>query len=571
MDKQLAKTLTLSVSLLQGITLWFLYYSFEQQIFPATDPIWFNPLVAVSIVLPVLFLLSSTPQNWQRLLSFLGIFAIILTAMASYTGIQQTPVEIIESGGILFAFVVTTGIASFKAIMYGQLWSEHDSLNYQKLFQLSWRNFLIAAESTLFTLILFAILNLGAALFEVIGIDLFSNLLQQSWFNIPVICMAFGFAIITFRRISKTVDIIASILQTLIKFLLPMLAFVGVAFLFTLPFTGLEKLWATGHGSALLLALQAMTLFFVNAVYQNQHQQLPYPMFWHRFIYLSIAILPIYSVIIAYGLWLRIDQYGWSVSRCWGVMIWAILTCFCLGYLQGIVRQKDKWLNTLSRVNVRMGLVMLLLMIVVNTPLLNFQQISANSQIQRLDDNVIEAEELDINYFRWNLGRSGYLALQQLKKSLQVSHPALVTKIDRIYAPKRDADEEVSLAQFQQFVDYWPDARQFPDDLLNALYNQENNRWFRLGHQHYTLIAFDLNQDSTPEYLSVEQSSNFTNINIWRTNEAEAWHSQGLYYNGNDSDDLADIRKLLDTGKIKTVDPMWQDIMIGEVRLRVPL
>ncbi|TLU66782.1 DUF4153 domain-containing protein [Thalassotalea litorea] len=569
MDKQLPKLTTLSISLLQGIALWFLYYSFEQQIFPATNPIWFNPLATLSIALPVLLQLSATPQNWQRLLIFLALFGIVLSLTASYIGYQQIPVAIIESGSMQFIFIVTTGIAAFKAIMYGQLWSEKSKLDYQRLFQLSWRNFLIAAESLLFTGIFYGILNLGAALFNVIGIDVFSQLLEKPWFNIPVLCMAFGFAVITFRRIAKTVDIIANILQTLIKFLLPLLAVVALAFVITLPFTGLQKLWDTGYGSTLLLSLQAMTLFFVNAVYQNHQEQRAYPIFWHRFIYLSIAILPIFSVISAYGLWLRIDQYGWTVSRCWGVVAWSILTCFCLGYLQGILRERDHWLRSLSWVNVRMGLIVLALMLLVNSPLLNFQQISTQSQLKRVADNVIDIDQLDTYYFKWSLARQGYIGLQELKDAINDEQFSL--KIDRLYAPKRDAQQQVSQQEFFRYVDYWPEQHTFPEELKLALFEKENNRWFRPGQQGYYLLAIDLNKDGLAEYISVKESTQFTDMNIWRLDEQGKWQNKYLYRNNPASlrGNKTDIQSLLQANKVQAVEPKWQDLLIGDIRIQI--
>ncbi|QDP00404.1 DUF4153 domain-containing protein [Thalassotalea sp. PS06] len=571
MDKQLPKAITLSIALLQGIILWLLYYSFEQQVFPATDPVWFNPLVSISAVIPVLFLVAATPQNWQRLTKFLIGFSAILIMTSAFVGTQQKPIEIIESAGLVFILAITTGIASFKAVMYGQLWSEKSDFSYHKLFDLSWRNFLIGVESALFTGIFYGILGLGAALFHVIGIDVFSELLEKAWFNIPVICMAFGFAIITFRRISKTVDIVANILQTLIKFLLPMLAVVALVFLITLPFTGLEKLWDTGRGSTLLLIMQAVTLFFVNAVYQNRKQH-PYPLFWHRFIYISVAVLPIYSMIIAYGLWLRIDQYGWSVGRCWGVVIWALLASFCLGYLQGIVRKKDDWLQSLGWINVRMGIVILFVLLAVNTPILNFQKIAANSQISRISANQSDIENLDTYYFKWNLARPGYLALQEFKSNLDDSQNELVAKINKLYLPKRKEGEQITQEQFVKHLHYWPAKDIFPAALSTSLYKQQTNRWFVLGQQEYYLLAIDLNKDKQKEFLSVKEETEVIEVRIWRKNNENEWISavvDRIYQSGN-SQDKVDIKSIITENNLGVTEPEWQDLMLGNVRMQIP-
>ena len=60
------------------------------------------------------------------------------------------------------------------------------------------------------------------------------------------------------------------------RLLLPLVLAVVAAFLVALPFTGLAPLWGTGNGTALLMALNALALFFVNAAYQTGEKS-PYP------------------------------------------------------------------------------------------------------------------------------------------------------------------------------------------------------------------------------------------------------------------------------------------------------
>ncbi len=140
-----------------------------------------------------------------------------------------------------------------------------------------------------------------------------------------------------FRKLTHIIDTITRLQQALIKFLLVLLSLVSLLFLGALPFTGLEPLWESG-GSSLILWMQALILFFVNAVYQDEPDNWPYSVWLHRFIYISIAILPVYSLISFYGLSLRIDQYGWSLSRFWAYLIWFLLAivCYrlCMGYCQ---------------------------------------------------------------------------------------------------------------------------------------------------------------------------------------------------------------------------------------------
>ena len=170
-------------------------------------------------------------------------------------------------------------------------------------------------------------------------------------------------------------------------------------------------------------------LFFVNGVYQDDPGARPYPLFIHRLVYLAVALLPIYSIISCYGLYLRVEQYGWSIDRCWAVLIWAMLALFILGYLWGIVLRRDQWITTLDTVNIFMGLAVLFLMLLVNTPLLDFRKITLASQLARLESGSVQADAFDYGYIYSSLARPGYEALQRLSEAFAATHPDLARVI----------------------------------------------------------------------------------------------------------------------------------------------
>src|SRR5690606_41751209 len=154
----------------------------------------------------------------------------------------------------------------------------------------------------IFSFSVWGVLMLSADLIKLIRIDFFHDLFTERWFYYPVLALAHGFGIIIFRNQSKVIDTITRIQQALMKFLLVILVLVSLLFLAALPFTGLAPLWETGQGSMLILWLQALMLFFLNAVYQDDADARPYPLLVHRFIYIGVALLPVYSVIAFYGL-----------------------------------------------------------------------------------------------------------------------------------------------------------------------------------------------------------------------------------------------------------------------------
>tara|TARA_R110000772_G_scaffold169101_4_gene280823 strand:- start:1192 stop:2883 length:1692 start_codon:yes stop_codon:yes gene_type:complete len=553
-----------AVSFIQGLCLLLLYRALEADLWPAQEPIWLTTLLAFLIAVPAFILFTVERENYRRLLICLGPYALLLVLIAAYTGLQMEPVEIVNVEALPAVFTLTIGIASFKALMYTQEYLKNKSISYGSLLSNSWHNFLVMGFSLLFLLLFLGILFLWGAIFDLIGIGLFSYLFRQDWFLIPAGSVAFGIAVITFRNLVNIVESVSRLLKTLLKFLLPILAVISVLFLAFLPFTGLETLWDTDYGSGLLLWLQALILFAVNAVYQTEKDELPYPLDMHRFIYVAIALLPIYSILIFYGMSLRIAQYGLTVPRCWALIIAGLMALFAIGYLISIIKKRDTWLHGLAWVNIRMGLFVMILMVLVNTPLLNLQGISAQSQLNRHLSGNISFAELDLNYLRWSLGRQGYLALEELKTLYQESDPELVANIDFVLESNRFTPLPQSVAEIENRLVTWPDSRELPEVILVSM--QSGRRWERL----YALFV-DLNNDGTEEILTFFKQDGFEqmiNGNIW-VSEPVGWQAYPYSRSGVLSTEILD--ELLIQGAISQQANQWNDLILGGAIIRINL
>ena len=569
MERPLPKYLCFAFALIQGVVLTFLYRSVDSGAWPATDPIWLFSLATFFFVFPWMVFLSISDSNVKRVLLACSGFALITAGAGAYIGWQQEPVEQLSNYSVGFIFVFTTTIASLKALMYVQLWSEHRDVTYGALFTASWRNVLMLLGCGLFTAILFGILFLGGELFAVLGIDFLQALLKESWFNIPLSAFAYCFATVILRKIIRTIDAIESVMTTLVKFLLPVSALVSITFVIAMPFSGLEKLWDTGDGTALLLWLQLLSLLFVNVVYVNQSTQ-PYPTWVHRMVYVAMAILPIYTLIAGYGLWLRIDQYGLTVDRCWALLVWFLLGCFSVGYASAIIRERDEWLTLRNKVNVALGLLVMVLMITVNTPLLNFQAMTVTSQFAKLDRTALTYDSLDFDYIANRLGRQGYLALKELEASVEKDNPDLALKISRlypVYSYSRRHDENTPDVPLIGDIDIWPDGTKLPDGLISAIetYNRNDIYWMRNTNSYY-LIQVDLNKDNIADYVYLEENNDFTTALVWYET-SEGWQYKSASINESSEGDL--IGTLLKTYPLETVEPTLQHLKIGDVLITV--
>ena len=567
--------LLLGVSLAQGLCLYLLYTSVEAQRWPSKAPVYSYPLWTLAVLAPLLLLLSATRANLVATAKNTAAFCAVLTLLAVYTGWQARPFGQFPVGSLTFAYMVTVSIASFKALMYLQQRADGAALSYPALFTHSWRNFLTGVFAAVFTLIFWLILLLWGELFLVIGIDFFDELFEKDWFIIPAASVAFGIGVLLLRKLTRIIDNITVLLRNLTKLLLPLVLGVAVIFLAALAFTGLnllwdagngtglDLLWDTGNGTALLLWLLALTLFFINAVYQDGRGAAPYPLALHRLVYLAVCATPALSGLACYGLLLRIQQYGWSVERCWAVVAWLVLSLFSLGYVLSIARRRDAWTHDLARVNVAMGLVVLGIALAANTPLLDFRKISLASQQGRVDSGEIELADFDFWYARHHLARPAYLSMQAIKAEIGDSDPGLLAAIED--PQRRTAEpESIDADELWQRMVYRPARFDLPVDLRRLI--TESNTQFRFEFEP-VLIATDLNEDGASEYvlLIIEPGAErLWSARFYHRVEGR-WQKSSLAYLRSDKDALtAQLRE----GEIALRDPEYKDLSVGGVILR---
>ena len=558
--------LLILISLLQGLGLLVLHQSIDLKFWPQQSPEWLFALYSVAFIWPTTLLLSLTQSNTFTVIKFTLPFAAIGGVLGYYVGYQATPIEHISYEALLFAFVATMVIATFKALMYSQQYASGGQIYYGALFRWSWRNFLTLALSLLFAGSFWLILLLWGALFDAINIAFFDDLFKESWFYYPAIALANGLGVIIFRNLTHIIDTITRLQQALMKFLLVILVLISLLFLAALAFTGLEPLWKNG-GSSLILWMQALMLFFLNAVYQDDPDTRPYHLAFHRFIYIGIAILPIYSLISFYGLSLRVDQYGWTLARCWAFLIWFLLALFPIGYCWGIAKLRDQWLHQLSKVNVAIGLVVLALMLLVNSPLLDFRKIVVNNQLDRLATGMTPIEDFDIRYFKRSLAKPGYDALQTLKAQYQESQPAIAIRINALYDRSGNNKSSTSKKQFAAAIEYLSENP--PEELITAIYQKEiENKWELQQTKKYYLLALELDDDNQSEFILVKRREHNAYLSLYYLESGKWLHTDIQSFGGNEKGREEFYNSLVERD-VKVTKPKWNEFRIGDKQFQV--
>lgn len=556
----LPRTAMLIIAVAQGLALFALYRAFDTNVWPSESPLWSYPLWTLAAAVPLLLLLSLKRGNEKRVTRLVAGLAAVLALLAFYTGWQAEPFDAFPLFSLSFAFTCSITLACFKALMYLQQRVERVPLTYQVLFTNSWRNFLVTALSAVFVLIFWLILMLWGELFRLIRIDFFHDLFNEDWFIFPALGFAFGLGVIIFRNLTRVIDNITKLLHGLIKLLLPLVVAVAVFFLAALPFVGLDVLWSTKRGTALLLWLLAIMLFFTNAVYQDGREANPYSAIIHRLIFSGLCVMPIISLLSLYGLVLRINQYGWSVERCWGFVVWFVLTMLAVGYVMGIFRRRADWTDDLVRVNTSMGLVVLAIMVLANTPILDFRKISLWSQMNRLESGEIELREFDFWYAKNHLARPGYLAMEEMKLQVGDSDPELLDLIE-------NPVDKWQAQRLQDSEDLWAKMtyRPEPFDVPVRLKNFINKQYIAGPGGDPVLFRVDLDGDGQNEYLLFHlQEYGGVNSQFYYLSD-EGWTYGFLSHPGWRPGGGGDTFESIRTGEIRIVDPRFKHLEIGGV------
>src|SRR5690606_2556383 len=124
----------------------------------------------------------------------------------------------------------------------------------------------------------------------------------------------------------------------LFSWLLPLLAAILLGFLASLPLVSLEPLWNTRSPATLLLAAAALLVFLINSSYQDGDAEWTASRIRRYAVVLgALELLPL-AGLAAWAVWLRVDQYGWTVERILAAAVVLLVAGYALGYAVAVLR-----------------------------------------------------------------------------------------------------------------------------------------------------------------------------------------------------------------------------------------
>lgn len=344
------------------------------------------------------------------------------------------------------------------------------------------------------------VLLLWGELFKLVGIRFFKDLFfDAECFVYVATGLITALAVILARTQSRLISSIQKLFTLIATGLLPLVALLTLLFIVTLPFTGLSAISRHVSAAGLLSTLAFLLLLLMAIVRDPQKTSLPYVGVLRCLIKTALLIAPVYVLISAWALWLRVNQYGWTPDRIHGVLMVMVLLVWSLGYFISIVRQKGR--NPLvvqGKVNLAVSLLGLLIVALLNTPVLDSWRISVNSHMARYHSGKISADQVTV-YLLSGTGRYGREAMESLKNDAEYMKDAerkreLLTMLggDRDQLFMKDLADNVAIA---------PGTSQ-PDEAFWRMVMDDRGRLsLCIVKDACLLVSQDLNDDGQPERI----------------------------------------------------------------------
>ena len=292
------------------------------------------------------------------------------------------------------------------------------SFPYTQVHGHAWTNVVLWGACWGFTGIVVLLSHLLGELFALIGITVLKDLLNKSWPNALIIGAAFGAALALLRDRDRVVRLLQRVVTSVLGVLAPVLGVALILFLVSLPFTGLDKLWeATKSTTPILMACVIGALILANAVIgHGPEDEARNPVLRWSALALGVSILPL-AIIAALAMGLRLNQYGLTPDRLWGLVSVAFAVGYGLVYFVAVVRRRLDWAPLIRRDNIRLAFATVAGALVLATPLLGFDAISVNDQVARLKARKVTVDKFDWAALAFDFGAPGKRALADLERS----------------------------------------------------------------------------------------------------------------------------------------------------------
>lgn len=381
-------------------------HKFEQPL-----AVWRQAAAAFVAIAAISFVLTVEKRRWLWAVGFAVAWGAIIALVGWFTARYNVQATIFEWPYLSALFAVMIAAPLFQTVRDEGRWS----LPYQRLHGHAWADAVIGAASLFFTGIVFLLAWLIAGLFDLIGIEQVKDLLRENWFSWTLSGFAFGAAVGLLRERDRLLPMLQRLVRIVLAVLAPPLAAALALFLASMLFTGLDEFWKSGvPATPLLLIAAAGAILLANTVFaEDRESRSPNLVLrWSSLLLVAVA-LPL-AVVAALSIGIRIDEYGWTPERIWGVIAVAVAICYGVAGWYAIWRARLDFDEPLRPIQTGLAVGLCGLALFLALPILDFGAISASSQIARLESGKIKPAEFDWKAMAFDFGPAGRFRLEQI-------------------------------------------------------------------------------------------------------------------------------------------------------------
>jgi hypothetical protein len=580
MDAGMLAPARIFVGLLQGFALYALYQSYSVESWPATEGMLFAALATCAALVPTIVIGGLGNLRVRTLLAWSAAALTICAVLGTYD-IYREPIagsastlRNIPSVWLWLALpptlfilnaLVTAGDADRKCIA-----------GYSTYFDIAWKHGVQVVLAAAFVGVFWGLLLLGSALFALINITVLSQLIQKSWFSIPVTALAAATVIHVTDVRASLVAGARTLTLLLLSWLLPMMAVFAIVFVFALPLTGLDPLWRTKNATSILLSSAAALVFLINAAYHDG--KTPVAVFLPYARWAAALLLTPLVAIAGYALWLRIGQHGLTPERIIAAACFLIGACYAAGYAYAAIRSRLA-LKQLEITNVLSAWVIIGIVVLIFSPVLDPARLSVADQLRRLNAGTVTPERFDFRFLGFEAGRYGREALRDLAENARGPRANTIADFARRTLAARNKYQAPANGVVQEMPptpeirasnigSVFPAGKSIPDSLLAKDWNAKNAPVYYLPPCLTTsgkcdAVLVDLDSDGKDEVILLQQPAGA--IAVFRLNGTD-WAFVGTLTNNRH---CPGVRGELSAGRFKIVEPEFSDIEIGGNRLRL--
>jgi hypothetical protein len=467
--------LVVAIALLQGLVLYGLHNLAESEAGRWSELIFLLPAYAVTVGVPLTYYLLRSRLTARWLLAALTVVGLGLTLTATYVGWVNGPVGELRpaAAGAVFLYVTLAVLGWFVALPFlglglrGSLTAE----GYTALFDESWRLAITLAFATVFVQLFWGLLVLFVGLFESIKISWPKDVIFKRNFYYPATCAAASFAIGLTDLKPEMFRSLRRLLLAVLRWLTVLAAAIVVLFLGALALRGVDPLWKTHFAAWGLISLSLALITLYNTVYQDGGERERLPRGLALPVRAALVVGPALAVLAFCALALRIGQHGVSEDRLLAMVVVTILAGFLFGYWVVAVAGSRAPFD-IRHVNVVMALAIVATLLAIHSPLVDLKRVAAASQVARLGATI---DAFDFRYLRFDLGRHGLRALQELAASdtQQVAKQARTALAEPnrteygLFAGRKS--RPIDEARFLSRVEVFPEGRELPHALAEQL------------------------------------------------------------------------------------------------------